>query len=402
MGKSGNPAIKTNSFNGAISWYSNSPGMPTGYGTQTAQVVSRLKRDGFTIQCLSNYGVEGLPTVWDSGHGPVRVQPRGADAYSNDVAGVYHRQLLAENPDKVDLFFTLYDVWVLQAASFDTMRVASWIPIDHNPVPPKVLDWAKKPNVRPITMSRFGQQALAAYGVESTYIPHAIEKVFKPTETIDGVPVRDYTKWGDRFVIGMNAANKAGGGIHRKAYAENFLAFAHFAKDKDDVVLYVHADLLGAFGGWSLNDLAQACGISQDKLIFADPIEYRLGISAEKLAGLYSGMDVLLSVNYGEGFGVPQVEAQACGTPIITSNSCASPELAGPDSFIVDGQPFWDYAQRSWFHLPFVHNIVGALEQAYQRGRKEFPDTIEFAKQYDAETVYQKHWLPFLKKEFPN
>lgn len=400
MGKSGNPARRQHT--GVITWYSNSPGMPTGYGTQSAQVLSRLVRDGFDCASISNYGVEGLATTWDSGYGSIPVFARGADLYSNDVACVHHRMFMNKNPEKVDLMVTLYDVWVLNNPAFDKLRrIASWIPIDHNPVPPRVLNWAKKPNVAPIAMSRFGQEALKAAGIESTYIPHAYEKVFKPTPVIEGVPGREYTQWGDKFVIGMNAANKAGGAVHRKALAENFMAFSIFSRDRDDVLLYVHTDMHGAFGGWNLSDLAQACGVDPAKLVFADPVEYRYGISQEKLAGLYTAMDVMLSANYGEGFGVPQIEAQACGTPIITSNWCASPELAGPDSFVVNGQLFWDDAQKSWFQIPFIHDIVAALNEAYERGRKDFPDTIQFAKQYEAETVYQKYWLPFLRKELP-
>ena len=399
MGKSGKPS--TAKYKGTISWYSNSPGMPTGYGTQTAQALSRLKRDGFDVAAISNFGVEGLATKWDSGHGLVDVFPRGADIYSNDVAVLHHKTWVKKNSNDHSLLVTLYDVWVLQAPGFDNQRIASWVPIDHNPVPNKVLAWCKKPNVFPIAMSKFGQRALEANGVKAAYIPHAVEKVFKPTPNIEGVPSRTYTGWGDKFVVGMNAANKAGGGVHRKAFAENFRAFAEFSKDKDDVLLYVHADHFGAFGGWNLMDLAGACGIAPEKLLFVDPVEYRYGISQEKLAGLYSAMDVLLSVNYGEGFGVPQIEAQACGTPIITSNSCASPELAGPDSFVIEGQPFWDDHQKSWFHVPFIHNITSALQQAYDRGRGDFPKTVEFARQFDAEVVYQRHWLPFLKEHLP-
>lgn len=399
MGKSGNPARKQ--LKGTVSWYSNSPSIPTGYGIQTAQVVSRMKRDGFDVACLSNFGTEGLATNWESGHGSVKVYQRGADVYSNDVISVHHKHHRAAYPNQADLLITLYDVWVLLAPGLDSLPIASWIPIDHNPVPPKVLAWAKKPNVTPIAMSRFGQRALAAYGVDAHYVPHSVEKVFKPTATWEGVPVREFTGWGDKFVVGMNGANKASAGFHRKAFAENFQAFAQFAKDKDDVLLYVHADWIGAYGGWNLSDLAQACGIPPEKLIFVDPIEYRYGISAEKLAALYSGMDVLLSANYGEGFGVPQIEAQACGTPIITSASCASPELAGPDSFVVSGQAFWDEPQKSWFHIPFVHDLRVAMEEAYARGRQEFPKTVEFAKDFDAEKVYQTYWLPLLHKLLP-
>jgi glycosyltransferase involved in cell wall biosynthesis len=399
MGKSGNPARQQ--LKGTISWYSNSPAMPTGYGTQTAQVMSRLKRDGFDVAGLSNFGVEGLATEWDSGYGKVKVYQRGADLYSNDMIGVHHKKHRGEHPNQADLLVTLYDVWVLVAPSLNDLPVASWIPIDHNPVPPKVVAFAQKPNVTPIAMSRFGQRALEAAGVKAHYIPHAFEKVFEPTTHFEGLPVREYTQWGDKFVVGMNAANKAGNGMHRKAFAENFRAFADFAKDKDDVLLYVHSDWIGAYGGWNLSDLAVACGIPKEKLLFVDPIEYRYGINSKKLAALYSGMDVLLSANYGEGFGIPQIEAQACGTPIITSNSCASPELASPDSFIVSGQYFWDDPQKSWFHVPFIHDITAALQTAYDRGRKDFPATIEFASQYAAEKVYQEHWLPLLKELLP-
>jgi glycosyltransferase involved in cell wall biosynthesis len=131
---------------------------------------------------------------------------------------------------------------------------------------------------------------------------------------------------------------------------------------------------------------------------FVDPIAYQYGISQKTLAAIYSAWDVGLFTNYGEGFGIPQVECQAAGVPIITSNYAASSELAGPDSFLVNGQPFWDAGQHTWFNIPNVQGIVDALEQAYQRGRKEFPETVKFAKQYDADKVYKDSWRPLIKK----
>ena len=84
--------------------------------------------------------------------------------------------------------------------------------------------------------------------------------------------------------------------------------------------------------------------------------------------------------------------------PIITSNFAASAELASPDSYLVNGQPFWDAGQHCWFNVPNVQGIVDALEQAYQRGRKKFPDTIAFAKDYDANKVYSEMWRPLIEK----
>ena len=45
-----------------------------------------------------------------------------------------------------------------------------------------------------------------------------------------------------------------------------------------------------------------------------------------------------------------------------------------------------------------MSGIVDALEQAYQRGRGEFPDTIAFAKEYDADKVYAESWRPLVEK----
>jgi glycosyltransferase involved in cell wall biosynthesis len=180
--------------------------------------------------------------------------------------------------------------------------------------------------------------------------------------------------------------------------AENFLAFGIFASKHDDVMLYLHTEPYGKQSGFVLPNILAACGVPAEKVKFVDPIAYQYGISQETLAAIYSGWDVGLFTNYGEGFGVPQVEAQACGVPIITSNFAASGELASSDSFLVNGQPLWDAGQHTWFNIPNVQGIVDALEQAYERGRKEFPDTLAFAAQYDADKVYQESWKPLIKK----
>jgi glycosyltransferase involved in cell wall biosynthesis len=142
-----------------------------------------------------------------------------------------------------------------------------------------------------------------------------------------------------------------------------------------------------------------AVGLDKDDVLFPDPHKYRMGYSDEEMAALYTGMDILLHTSYGEGFGVPSIESQVCGTPVIASSWTASLELAGPDSYLVEGQPFWDEAQLSWFQIPNVNSITSALEKAYERGRQEFPETVNFAKAYDVEAVWDAYWLPFLKEK---
>jgi glycosyltransferase involved in cell wall biosynthesis len=383
-----------------ISWYSNSLNQPTGYGTQSKQVISRLVKDGHQVAMMSNYGGEGVNSLIETGSGLIPHYSRGMNQYSTDVLPLNHAHWKAENPDLPAFLITLYDVWVLDNPALDSIPIASWTPVDHQPAPEKVLAWLRKPNVTPIAMSKFGKAMIENAGLESEYIPHAVDtNLFKPTEFLpEGQSGREFVGGVDRFVVGMNFANKAGGFVHRKAVAENLLAFAIFAKKHDDVVLYLHTEPYGKQSGFVLPNILAACGVPPEKVMMVDPIAYTYGISQETLAGIYSGWDVGLFCNYGEGFGIPQVEAQACGVPIITSNFAASAELASPDSFLVNGQPFWDAGQHTWFNIPLVSGIVDALEQAYQRGRGEFPATVQWAKAYDADKVYKESWQPLIAK----
>jgi glycosyltransferase involved in cell wall biosynthesis len=193
----------------------------------------------------------------------------------------------------------------------------------------------------------------------------------------------------------MNAANKSGGIIHRKAFGENLMAFSIFAKKHPDAMLYIHTDPVSPHG-WNLMALGELLGIPKDNMAFVDPISYRFGISQEDLAGIYSSMDVLLATSYGEGFGVPTVEAQACGVPVIVSDFAASAELVG-DGWLVGGQPLYDNSQGAFFNIPSVPLIVQALEQAYERGKGKSDKAVEFAQQFDHDSVWEKYWRPALK-----
>ena len=52
-------------------------------------------------------------------------------------------------------------------------------------------------------------------------------------------------------------------------------------------------------------------------------------VAGEDLPGLLSGASVFVFVSSFEGFGLPVLEAMACGTPVITSNVTSLPEVAG-------------------------------------------------------------------------
>lgn len=380
----------------AILWNSNSPYATTGYGQQTAQVTRRLIAAGHAVAVSSNYGYEGgPPTDWNG----ITHYPRGLDQYSNDVITAHAQHWGMMNEGLKPMLVTLFDVWVFKGKMWDQHIVHSWVPIDHIPCPPEVLRWVKKDNVRPLAMSKHGQAMLEREGIESIYIPHAIEKVFQPTKVFkddrgdlltgnDLMGVKD-----DDFIVMMNSANK---GVlpNRKSFGEALLAFSIFAADKKDARLYMHSEDIGAMGGINLRRLINAVGID-DKVIFADQYALRLGYPQKALAAIYSAADVLLAPSMGEGFGIPVIEAQACGTPVIVSNATAQPELLG-DGWLVEGQPFWNSTQGAWLHMPSVPSIVEGLEAAYAQGKGTSQKAVQFAAQFDADKVFNECWKPLI------
>ena len=381
----------------AVIWLSNAPWAGTGYGQQTAQVTTRLQKENYKTAIISNYGLEGNNTSWNG----IQIYQRGYDMWSNDIVPAHAIDWSTRNKDHQTVLFTLFDVWVLKNPRFDNLPIASWVPIDHLPTPPDVLSWCRKSNVMPIAMSQFGKHMLNSKDVDCLYVPHAIEKNFKPTDKISNSK-QDFTGRQfmgfdeDVFVVSMFAANK-GVMPNRKAFAENLLAFSAFAKKHDDVRLYMHTEDAGGGGGINLIKLLEAVGVPQDKYKFVDQYAYRVGVPQEALATLYTATDVLLACSMGEGFGIPVIEAQACGTRVIVSNFSAQPELVG-DGWIVEGQPFWDAMQSAWLHIPNVQEILNSLEQAYNVGRSRSNKAIAHAKKYDADYIFETAWLPALER----
>ena len=78
-----------------------------------------------------------------------------------------------------------------------------------------------------------------------------------------------------------------------------------------------------------LRDLARRLGLN-GRVRFAGEI------SGEKLPALYAGAEVFAYLSSYEGFGLPPLEAMACGTPVIALNTSSLPEVVGDGGFLLD------------------------------------------------------------------
>jgi glycosyltransferase involved in cell wall biosynthesis len=82
--------------------------------------------------------------------------------------------------------------------------------------------------------------------------------------------------------------------------------------------------------GWledSIFDTIRQLGLEEDVLLTGH---------TEHLTVLYNGAAIMVYPSFYEGFGLPPLEAMACGTPVITSNVAALPEVVGDAASLVD------------------------------------------------------------------
>lgn len=377
-----------------ILWMSNAPWAQTGYGTQTAQITQLLKADGHEIAIAANYGLGAAAIEWNG----IPVFPQGSELYSNDLAPA-HSQFWGMGAGPVWVL-TLYDVWTMRKESWAQIpRIASWTPVDHQPVPTGVLEWAREHPT--ISMSRFGEAAFKAEGIETTYIPHSIDTdVYQPRETFrSGRPARQILDVpADAFVVMINAANK-GTLPNRKAFPEMFIALGRMMRKHTDVFLYLHTEPRPQYG-IDLPEVLEAAKVPKERTRFVDQYALKTGaIHAEDVAALYTAADVLLATSRGEGFGIPVIEAQACGTPVIVTNFSAQPELVGA-GWMVDGQPDYDIGLHAFYLTPNIAEIAERLEEAYNaKGDAEFAAKARAkAMEYRTADVFAERWRPFIKR----
>jgi glycosyltransferase involved in cell wall biosynthesis len=388
--------------------HSNSPTVPTGYGVQTALLVDRLVSAGHEVAVSCTWGHQVGVTLWESPSGhKVRLYPAGATASSIDVLHGHAKHWFDGNR-QAGWIIPLLDMWSLVGnPELQGWNIAPWTPVDHDPVPANVLRFfAEHPESQPVAMSRFGEAQLRAAGLDPLYVPLAVDtKVYRPTWTVPAAAVPGTGKSSraffglpdGAFVVGMVGMNKDPN--DRKGFQEAFQAFARFQRGHPEAVLLVHTEASGIQGGLNLPRLAAACGVREGTWATTDQYGYRLGFPPEIMAALYTAMDVLLAPSAGEGFCVPLIEAQACGTPVIASNFTAQPELVGA-GWLVEGQLWWDEASRAWYVRPDVNQIVARLESAHELLSIDADAIGErartFAGTYDADYVFDAYWRPAL------
>ncbi len=84
--------------------------------------------------------------------------------------------------------------------------------------------------------------------------------------------------------------------------------------------------------GWKYDEIIKTA----DRSDFRDEIIFTGYVPEEDMVCLYNGAELMVYPSLYEGFGLPPLEAMACGTPVITSNTSSLPEVVGDAAILID------------------------------------------------------------------
>jgi glycosyltransferase involved in cell wall biosynthesis len=377
--------------------HSNGPHVPSGYGKQ-ARLAGRALRDlGHEVAFSCFSGLGGSPIRWEG----YTMFPGGMLEFGVDTLIPHAHTFGAE------LIITIMDTYKLFPIAAELaetgIMTAPFMAIDctaenGGPSIADQMTLATMHGCQPVAVSRFGQERLEAIGFHgSPYVPHCFDgAVFVPPA--DRNALREENGTAGDFMIGICAANSD---LMRKGWQEQFAAFARFARRHKNAKLSVFT-VYNRSRGLNLPEMASDMGIPGDRIVWMPVYEQVCGLLPDEfMAAYYGSIDVLSNCAYAEGFGVPLIEAQACGTPVVATDASAMTELAMPAGWLVKGSRYWNPVLRAWWTRPDEDLIVKAWERAWAQG-DAMPERRHraraAAKDYACDTVRDTWWAPFMKQ----
>lgn len=268
-------------------------------------------------------------------------------------------------PDIILQVFDLFTLWPQLRNYGHTLPLATYSPLDARPIAQVQWECAKLCKVV-IPQCHFAKQVYQEAGIEtSAPVYHGVDpKVYYPRTPAENAETR--ARYGiekDIFLVLMVQDNTP-----RKNIPAQIKAFQNFKRWSG-----AKAHLLGIMPnmdvstrGLDLDQLWEALRENDDECF-----THRFGLEEDELARLYSAADVLLQGVHSEGFGLPVIEAGACGIPTIATDYGSLTELVGKRGWLVPGQV--DYCQPAtfnWQMTPSLQGMQDALMDAYEHPEK--------------------------------
>lgn len=195
------------------------------------------------------------------------------------------------------------------------------------------------------------QDVIRLLGVPADHVyavPNGVGPMFRPLPQPEVKAFRAAHQLPEQFILCISTIEP------RKNLATLIRAYALLGET-------THGLVIGGGRGWkyeSVFALAEELGL-QDRVRFPGFLRY------SELSRWYNAADVFVFPSLYEGFGLPPLEAMACGTPVVTSNASSLPEVVGTAGLLVnptDTEGLADAIHR-------VINSAGLAASMATRGR---------------------------------
>lgn len=294
-------------------------GIPTGYGRIADQLLTRLHKRGVHIHACS-LGYDGLlPPQMDNEALPYWVAPVAAPSYPDQVL----RVASAVEPDVLLVIEDAPYLEAIRAAPYDwsTCKFVGITPVDGTPIYPRWLQIAKQADAW-FSISQFGVDAYRRAGVATELArPGVNQTIFfrKADGEREALRAKLDLKPG-QFLLGTMAQNQG-----RKAISIMVEAFFRFCTDKPDARYLLDMEPVSP-AGWDVLALCEQYGWDASKLIFRSAA---VSAGLTSLTDRYNLLDAHMVIAHREGYGLPLVEAMACGAPGVALDYCSGPEIVG-------------------------------------------------------------------------
>lgn len=175
----------------------------------------------------------------------------------------------------------------------------------------------------------------------------------------------------------------------RKNHAGLIKAFYHAQKKKHGPAMLA----LAGGQGWLYEETRDLVA----ELKLERKVRFLGRVTDLELITLYSMADVFAFPSFFEGFGIPPLEAMACGAPVITSNTSSLPEVAGDAALLVDPNDISALAQAIQNLLENEQLRSELVQKGYRQAQKYTWDRSArrmlqvYQKLYDGETDFSNN-----------
>lgn len=308
------------------------------------------------------------------------------------------------------MLITVKEPWVFNNIFRWGINFVPMAVIDHSPVSTAITSRIGTA-FKVIAISRFGQMELKRKNIESFYIPHGVRcDLYKPMNKAECKKLW-YLDPGE-FVVGIVAMNRS-----RKMIPRMLRGYKRFLELNPDMKSHLmlwtniqprapNEEVAMGVADVGVNLLPEIMDLG-----LAEPVRWTKWDEVQKMGGLpdyskgggwdmvslYNCMDVLLHCTGGEGFGLPLIEAQACGVPVITTDYAAGPEQVGAGAIVRASDYVIINTPGTRYALADIDQMAEALTKMYNADREKLAKKARrFAERYDWSVIMEQYWKPFL------